>query len=950
MAPKAKQQPKSEAKAQPKAKADGQPKAKAKAQAEPKAEPKAPAPKAEPKAEPKAKADPKAKAKAEAKAKAKGEAAQVPAAAKSAPVAEPKGKAKAAAKGKSQPAAAPAPVAKAAEEPAPKSKSKKGKAKAEPAPPPPPPEPEPVEEEPAKKKKTNHRGGRNKNKEVLEFAEEVEIAQAVIIKEKKGKTAADVANAGAEKDETLHALRQRFSDAKDAGEARPATRKAELEALLKDIDQAMATKKVTARSKQAEKTSSTDLLQSLDDLARMDVDDREGMVEAIKAELTEARALELWKALRGKFDELKAQIEGALKASAPQAKETGGKGKAEESTKGASKGSAAREKESEDNREAAILRRLCALSKKDSKDVTASMVKTKELELDLGITKYLFTPPYRFNDRFEKQFNVLVEAARAPKGGGKGAKGAPPPKDLTITGLSADEVNECEKALKALDFSGTATRDLDNGLVMPSNASKAVIEKEFNVFVFKNQSQLNVFGTSKNVAAALAKIEDEGFSKSTTVAAELVKMIYSMDLLGKWRASSPGAQISINQPPAIEGKGSQPAKITVHGKSKEETEALHAKVEDFATNTASEVLKADVAVVGKLFERANGSWLAKRFREIQDASQNVSMKKASDGLLILGPKKLLAKVKADVKELLEKASFEPTKVTLDADKLRIFGKDQTDKIRESCGLMEMYKSKETTDAGRVDMLVLLGDEKSVTKAKAAIDEVIKNEGSSESVDVSDGVCKELLLNKGSKVQEFQNMHSTWISVDRKTLQVKITGSAKGVEATKKSITAFQKKADSLITKNITVEEENIGRIIGSRGATLKSITSECGVQINIDKNNPCVEIKGDEKGIAKAEEMINAVLGKGPDGEYLEKAEPAAEETAAARPKREAAKPKAKAKEYKGDMTADFPTLGGEAKAKPAAKAWGKSSKADAEEGPGEPGPTPAEAEANGEE
>jgi len=287
------------------------------------------------------------------------------------------------------------------------------------------------------------------------------------------------------------------------------------------------------------------------------------------------------------------------------------------------------------------------------------------------------------------------------------------------------------------------TRDISSTLVAPNREKSAVLEKEFNVIIFKNQDQLAVFGKNDAVTAALAKIEDEGFSKMVTVSAELVKMIYSHDLLAKWRAG--GASISINQPP--KGDVPKPAKITVHGKSKQETEECFAKVEEFVNNTASEVVKADVAVVGKLFERSNGSFLAKRFREIQDGSKEVSMKKATDGLLLLGPKKALGKAKAEVQELLKKASFEPEKVSMDGDQLRIFGKDHMERIRESSGLIEMYKSKDRSPDGSVDVIVMLGDAAAVTKAKAAIDEVIKNEGASDSLEVTDQVCKALLVEK-----------------------------------------------------------------------------------------------------------------------------------------------------------------------------------------------------------
>jgi len=285
---------------------------------------------------------------------------------------------------------------------------------------------------------------------------------------------------------------------------------------------------------------------------------------------------------------------------------------------------------------------------------------------------------------------------------------------------------------------------------------------------------------------------------------------------------------------------------------------------------------------------------------------------------------------------LTKASYEPVKVTLTSDQGRVFSKEHLDKIRDDCGLMEIYKSVDKDAAGeRADVLVLLGEAGNMTKAQDAIQEVIKKEGAVESVELTDTACKELMASKGAKIQELQSKYSTYIQVIRKLSQAKIFGSAEGVESTKKAIVAFAKKADSMSSKTLTLEPDQIGRVIGSKGATLNHIRKECSVQINIDNTNPIVEIRGDAKAIELAVKMINDVLEpkEQPTGDAAEK--PAA--AAAAEPAKAAAKPKAKAKakEFKSGGEQDFPSLGGNTepkKTKPAAKAWGKNAEAEAVE------------------
>jgi len=288
----------------------------------------------------------------------------------------------------------------------------------------------------------------------------------------------------------------------------------------------------------------------------------------------------------------------------------------------------------------------------------------------------------------------------------------------------------------------------------------------------------------------------------------------------------------------------------------------------------------------------------------------------------------------DLKELLQKANYEPVKVTLESDQMRVFSKDHLDKIRDSCSLIEIYKSSDKDEAGtgRIDVLVLLGDAACVTKAKGEIQEVITKEGAVETVTLSDAACKELLNNKGAKIQEIQSKFSTYVQVVRKGSVAKVFGSVDAVEKTKAAIEAFAKKVDSTASKTMTLEADQIGRVIGSKGATLNAIRKDCNVQITIDNNSPVLAMRGEQKDLDKAEQMINDVLSGEPKAKPEPKPRaakigdkaPAEAEVAAAPVK---AKAKAKPKGYAGDATQDFPTLGGAEpkKTKPAAKAWGKN-------------------------
>jgi len=133
-----------------------------------------------------------------------------------------------------------------------------------------------------------------------------------------------------------------------------------------------------------------------------------------------------------------------------------------------------------------------------------------------------------------------------------------------------------------------------------------------------------------------------------------------------------------------------------------------------------------------------------------------------------------------------------------------------------------------------------------------------------------------------------------------------------------------------------LEADQIGRVIGSKGATLNSIRKESGAQISINNDSPVVEIRGDTKAIQTAEKLIEAVLvpKEAENGEGADKAAAAPKPQAvAATASKAKAKAKAPAKEYKADLACDFPTLGGGSENKkkaPASKAWGKNAEEEA--------------------
>eukprot|EP00448_Togula_jolla_P024709 CAMPEP_0170592094 /NCGR_PEP_ID=MMETSP0224-20130122/12748_1 /TAXON_ID=285029 /ORGANISM="Togula jolla, Strain CCCM 725" /LENGTH=1137 /DNA_ID=CAMNT_0010915991 /DNA_START=100 /DNA_END=3513 /DNA_ORIENTATION=+ len=942
--PKAESPPKAKAKAEPKAKAEQPPQAKTKAAAAaPAAAPastpaKAAAAKAP--AEPKAKAGgapkaaaPKAKAAAgeagnAAAAKAQPKAAKAPAAAK--------GSAKAPAKAGGEPPAKASAKAQAKGEAAPAKAKSKAKAKAGAA----LPEPEKVQEpekvdaddaEGAKKKKSR-RAGRNKKATENDDAPEVQATHVEVMKAQSQARADGVA----EKDADLHAMKARVAAAEASVAARQGGMRAEFEEITAEIDKLLAAKKAAAPA--GKPGTSTLLEQSLRELEQSG--DHNGMVKDVQKQIADARAMEVFVALRSKMNLLKGRCESALKVMSDAAKAEkaagggggskggkGGKGGAGAAAAGGKGAAVADGPAIEEHRETYYLTRLASKKNTTVKDLPDAKLFQKTLELNPDVMGYLFMAPHTLKNHFEQEHGVVVDSVRA-KGAGKG-KPTGPPKELVVAGLAQQEVDACVAELKAMDVSGKQSKEVTGS--MSSYSLTRELEKEFGVLVTKQRSLLTVFGPKAKVDAALAKVEaaqaeERTYSDDVAVDAEKAKALTVTVLNGL--KTSVTATIRVVQP------ASESPKVRIICKKQDELEATKKKVEDFVKTITSEFVKVSADVMSKLYPNGQGKgagkggkasgMILKKFR-----GSDVRVIESDEGFQLIGPKAELTKLKVELKDSLKRAAYEPVKVTLLPKQRQIFANQDTLALicKNSGADVRLQRSGKGKGRGKgkegeaeeEPCLVILGDESQVEAAKADIEQVIAREGSVEHIPVTEDASRALLAGQAAKIKELEMEHRVSLSLDKKTGLVTAVGPAKGVLAAKNYITRFaqqfNKEMSETVMKEMKVDAALIPRIIGTKGATLRNIRSTCGVKVTINDASSTLEIKGSEEDVAKAEQMISEILGTTTERAPVAKAKP---EVAAA--------PRQKAAAFSGSAD-DFPALGGDVSSpkKVPVGHWGKA-------------------------
>lgn len=717
--------------------------------------------------------------------------------------------------------------------------------------------------------------------------------------------AQDRADAAAEKDADYQAIKAKVEELESSITSRqgtPASWKKEADAIADEIEKFLVAKKVK-KPKDGNQISSHKLAQSLEEMkasTEIDGENKEFILQDLQTRLEEARAYEVLLSLRTKVNAFKARLEAAIKQATPAAAPTpaGGKGA------GPVNGRSGEDRDAE--REASLIKRLAG-----GKETEGMQLHKKIFELELDVLKYLFQPPCSFRERFERDFPVLIFQGRPAKGAGKGLP-PPSPKEVVVYSLSNAEAEKCTAALKALDFSGSATKEMDKACFDNGKNLKA-IEQEFQVFISKQREKVTVCGKRENVQKAFSKGEE------TKTAEKPNNVINNLDpekakalnpKLGKIQDST-GAKVFV---PAGGNK------VVIQASTQKEVDAATKEVEDYLKTLITEIVPGDPTKV-KASGGASPSSLNRRYKDICDKKPTVSINKRDDGFALTGPKDDVLALKAQLVDLMKIADFEPQKLEIPAEKVRVFNKDTTAKISEISG------ADVRRGGNNAAHLVIIGDEAQVEKAKEEIEKVLEQEGSSETIPVTEKVIKMLLANSGEKIREMENTTGANLSIKRDVKEVVILGSSSAVQGAVRDLKTFSEKvekaekaAEGTAFQEIQLTESGvIKRIIGPRGSVLRNITETCFVQVKVKDEELKVEVRGEEDGVAKAVEMINDIIARGstpaagpPVGESPSSPTASPKEKVAAEspPVAKSGPSRKKAQEFKRSE-ADFPTLGG---------------------------------------
>jgi len=250
-------------------------------------------------------------------------------------------------------------------------------------------------------------------------------------------------------------------------------------------------------------------------------------------------------------------------------------------------------------------------------------------------------------------------------------------------------------------------------------------------------------------------------------------------------------------------------------------------------------------------------------------------------------------------------------------------------------------------------LGIQGTEAQMDDAERQVQEVIERQGTVGTLIISEDVLRSLREKRAEKIQDLEASLGIKIEVPYvgKAPSVTLIGSAEGVKAAKQRISRFaatlDKEIAETVTKEVPVAADLVRRIIGTKGATIKNIKETCKVEIKVptrkedeqeDTGEPVmIEVKGAQKGVDEAEQMINDIVGKA-NKVWTEKSPEEQEEKAERKPKetqRPAAKEQAKKKAVYKESKDDFPDFIGGKKGNDRTLVghWGSKEKDQVEQG-----------------
>ncbi|CEL93292.1 unnamed protein product [Vitrella brassicaformis CCMP3155] len=673
-----------------------------------------------------------------------------------------------------------------------------------------------------------------------------------------------------------------------------------LEELVCEISDRMNTG-VKAR-RPSSKSSAEDLMAQIDNIRKgsqsvreMTPEDKKTHLEWLHSELEIAKEFEGTKKFQTLLRELKDKVEDRLKANA---------------------GAFERAKEWEKNHR--LVKKFAALKGVAYEDLPAGVV-AKQVMVDLSAeVANALGNAATVARKIGNTYNVEI---LKPLDRNK-------PRAVQISGFEED-VTKCTAYLKSLDFSGKQSLTVDAkgaaAIIGRQGANARKLEEEYGVFVHAEKSEVGFYGAKDNVQKACKYIQElladaQSFDE-ISVSVGMGKALVGLNgSVVRSIEQATGSQIKVIQPregggPPTgggrggargpqqdhdnegEGHGMLPAtgvekcRVTIRGKA-DQISAAKKKISEFIKGVVTVEIPSERQVLNKLYSGVGGgtqggqrrqpggprgfdvdndegsnfvAGVAEQFAQLRESSGLTILRK-DNTIQLIGAKELVDKVKAQITELIKKAMYTSTRVSIQREQMKIWSAESKHKQaveQESGAILTIARPRPDGSS----FITVTGDNEQKAAAQSLINEILDREGHVESMELAENAINALIRNRGTRIQEIETSVSPPVSVslDKKTKTAKIMGAKDAVAQVKETLQKFQDELEDDIalqtSRDVPIDKDNIGLIIGKAGATIKNIRMTTGVdRIDVVDARGCIALKGRSDCVDKAAKMIEEIV------------------------------------------------------------------------------------------
>ncbi|EEA07007.1 KH domain-containing protein [Cryptosporidium muris RN66] len=532
------------------------------------------------------------------------------------------------------------------------------------------------------------------------------------------------------------------------------------------------------------------------------------------------------------------------------------------------------------NKQRRLINKVKQLKQGDTFDAEKVITTTFELPINRGnLVDVLFNSSSKLAKTYGKKCGVLIEKSNG--------------NSIHITG-QPDDVRECWNCIKSLDVSSREVLNLDPKVIRklfsingPVNLKS--LQNDHSVIITREGDNVLILGSlegTKSAVDTISKINDYSSNSISISVPLIIAKALQFNFLPTVRNIERETGTSVRIQFGYQSRGASPANNTVASETVADSkivilgkvdgcECAKSKLSQLIKTFVIEDIQADSKAVRKLFsppgkdssEDANSGRISKTiidgFSRLRD-SNTMGILRIGSSVVMVGPSNEVKVAKPILLDLLERAKYQPSSITIHKEQLRILNRTKRGEVEESTGV-EISTIKKLDN--RTVQLEIFGSDEERSKAEKLLKDILNNEAYMVTISIDDSTYEKLFSGQRTYLRKFISSFPNIqiLPGDRKNRSIVAVGIKDEVITFKDKMEKFNEQTiqdtSNQKTETIDIPHGKVGMIIGTKGSVLNDIRNKSNCElINIPKNTSYVILKGTEEQCSIAKNLIYDIL------------------------------------------------------------------------------------------